>query len=81
MSPTTRKLLEDALRLSETERADLAARLMESLDPERDADVQAAWDTELRRRLAELENGGVQPVPWPAAHARIFGQGHGKADV
>ena len=81
MSSTTLKLLEDALQLPETERADLAARLLESLDPETDADVQAAWDAELGRRLADLESGRVQPVPWPAAQARIFGRGHGKPDA
>ena len=81
MTSPAQKLLEDALRLPEGERADLAARLIESLDPQADDDVQGAWGAEIRRRLAELDAGSVQPIPWPEARRRILGTPHGPADA
>ena len=77
MTANALKLLEDALRLSEKERADMAARLIDSLDPEIDADVASAWDAEIHRRLGELDTGVVKPVPWPEARQRILGEGNG----
>ena len=44
-----------ALELSPEERAQLAQRLLSSLP--RDPEVEAAWDAEIRRRVAELESG------------------------
>jgi putative addiction module component (TIGR02574 family) len=67
MTVNALKLLEDALRLSDQERADMAARLIDSLDPEMDADVASAWDAEIHRRLGELDTGVVMPVPRPEA--------------
>lgn len=47
---------------------ELVGRLTEGLaDPE----VDAAWKQETRRRLAEIENGTVQPVEGEAVSARI----------
>jgi putative addiction module component (TIGR02574 family) len=77
MTANALKLLEDALRLSEQERADMAARLIDSLDPVVDADVASAWETEIQRRLGELDTGAVKPVPWPDARQRILGESNG----
>jgi len=77
MTVNTTKLLEAALRLTEKERADLAARLIESLDPEVDTDVASAWDAEIQRRLGELDSGAVKPVSWPDARQTIAGEGNG----
>ena len=70
MSTHVEDLMDNAFRLSTQERADLAARLIESLETEdeHDADTQAAWDAEIQRRLNELDTGQVKPIPW--AHAR-----------
>lgn len=53
-----RQLLEDALKLGSQERADLAAKLIESLDPETDEDVDAAWAEEITRRAARAIRRG-----------------------
>jgi putative addiction module component (TIGR02574 family) len=79
MSANALKVLEDALRLPENERADLAAQLLKSLDPEADTDVAAAWDAEVLRRLDELDKGLVKPVPWSEARQRIVGEDNGSA--
>lgn len=46
-----------ALELTEAERAQLASELVASLDGPADTDVAAAWDTEICRRINEINNG------------------------
>lgn len=54
---TITKVRAEALALSESERAELAYTLLQSLDAPPGAEVAQAWETEIRRRLAEVENG------------------------
>jgi putative addiction module component (TIGR02574 family) len=66
-------LLQEALSLPETERLDLAAALIESVEKERAReDVRAAWASAAKRRVAEVRLGVVKPVPWDDAEKRIF---------
>lgn len=66
-------LLRKALSLLESERLDLAAALIQSVDNgSTSQDVGAAWASEARRRLAEVQSGLVKPVPWEDAEKRIF---------
>jgi putative addiction module component (TIGR02574 family) len=65
-------LLVEALRLSEGDRGELIAGLLESLDSEADADTDAAWGEEIRHRIEEIETGQVQSVPWPEARRQIL---------
>jgi putative addiction module component (TIGR02574 family) len=64
-------VLVEALRLSEAERADLVAKLLESLDPQSEADAEHAWGEEVRQRLEDLATGAVRPIPWPEARRLI----------
>jgi putative addiction module component (TIGR02574 family) len=64
MSRTFIDLWKEASELSAKDRADLAGLLIESLEGEPDADVEAAWAAEIERRVAELEAGTVQGIPW-----------------
>ena len=50
-----------ALGLSAKDRAELAQRLLSSLD--RDPEVEAAWNEEIRERVADLESGRVATIP------------------
>lgn len=59
---TLEKVRSDALRLSEAERADLARTLIASLDGPADPDVESAWDAEILRRVAEIENGTAELI-------------------
>jgi hypothetical protein len=45
----------------------LAAKLIDSLDPEQDEDVEAAWHAEIRKRIEQLDTRQVQPIPWSEA--------------
>jgi len=58
------ELLKNALALTDKERADLAANLIDSLDPTVDADAESAWQEEVARRIHEVETGQVKTVPW-----------------
>jgi putative addiction module component (TIGR02574 family) len=72
MSQGISQLLEQAMRLPDQERGDLAARLIDSLDPSTgDDEVEMAWDEEIQGRLADLDEGRVQRVPWPEARRLI----------
>jgi hypothetical protein len=53
--PTT--IENDAIQLTHRERARLALRLIESLDPGNDEDVDDVWLTEAKRRLKEYDEG------------------------
>lgn len=73
MSPKSKKLLEEALRLPPEARAALAGRLIESLDKDLDEGAEAAWSMEIARRLEEIESGAVKTVPWSEARRQIMG--------
>ena len=75
MTRNAGRLLEEALRLSEDERAELAALLMDSLDPEVDEDLHPAWRDEIGMRLEELDRGLVPLVPWSKARELILNDG------
>ena len=58
---TTDQFEQELLKLPAADRARLAERLIASLDE--DAEVEAAWRAEVRRRDAELQSGAVQGIP------------------
>ena len=55
--PTLEKVRTEALSLPEAERAELAHNLVASLDGPADVDAETAWDSEILRRLAEIDTG------------------------
>jgi putative addiction module component (TIGR02574 family) len=71
MNSKTKKLLTEALRLPPEEREALAGQLFDSLETD-DPDAEAAWDAEIERRVAELDEGKVKAIPWAKARRRIF---------
>jgi len=62
MSPKSAELFKQALELSVEERADLAAQILESLEASDDPSVQAAWQAEIERRMADVDSGAVKPI-------------------
>jgi putative addiction module component (TIGR02574 family) len=61
MSPTLEKLAAEAMKLSPEERAHLADLLWASAKPA--AEVEAAWEAEIERRIADLEAGRTEAIP------------------
>jgi putative addiction module component (TIGR02574 family) len=77
MNTTAKQLYDNALQLPDSERSELAAWLIESLDPDVDRDVDEAWDVEVKRRIDELDRGAVTAVPWADARRMILGLSDG----
>jgi len=71
VSKTGEKLLEDALKLGLSERAELAAELLASLDGAPDDDAEAAWAAEIERRAARARSGEDPGKAWPDVRDRI----------
>jgi putative addiction module component (TIGR02574 family) len=66
-----KRALEIALQLSPTERAALAHDLLASLDGAADVDAPDAWESEISRRLDDLQSGKSQTVDADEALRRI----------
>ena len=65
------ELFEEAAQLPETDRAELAGRLLESLHGEPDEGVEAAWAEEIERRIRQIDSGEVETIPWEEVRARL----------
>ena len=63
-------LFAKALRLPEGTRAALAVALIDSLDTVVDADAEAQWAAEIRRRIVALD-AGAPTTPWDEARKLI----------
>lgn len=71
MMKSAQTVLAEALRLDEDDRADVAAELLASLDGPADPDAEAAWATEIARRVAAIDAGTAKLEPWESARRRI----------
>ncbi len=60
--PAIDTLRTKALDLPESERAELARDLLESLDGAPDPDAAEAWEVEILRRLDQVDNGTAKLV-------------------
>lgn len=72
------QVFDDALALAEDDRAKLAARLVESLDGEIDAEAGDAWATEIERRLANIDSGEAKLLSSDEAVARLHRAARGR---
>lgn len=57
-------VLQDALTLPEGDRAEIAGALLESLEPTAEIDIEKAWRQEVAARVAALDAGEVETIPW-----------------
>lgn len=62
MSDQVAELAKRGLALSPDERTRLAEILLSSLEEEPMSEVEAAWEAEIRRRLAAYDRGEVQAI-------------------
>jgi putative addiction module component (TIGR02574 family) len=72
MARSARELFEEAMRLDPEERATLMRLLIEALDAETEEGVDDAWRVEIERRMAELDCGSVEPIPWEEVRTRLY---------
>ncbi len=63
MTLTVEQLVDHAMRLPCSSRAELAEQLVESLDFAESDEIQTAWATEAIRRRDEVRSGIVRTIP------------------
>lgn len=71
MTDTVAELSQRARELAPEDRARLAEELLASLEAGLDQEVDAAWDEEMRKRIAEVENGTAKLIPADEVFARV----------
>lgn len=71
MSDLITELFQRARELAPEDRARLAEELLASLEGDLEPAVDAAWDEELRKRIAEVESGAVSLLPGAETLARL----------
>ncbi len=64
------RVVEAALALPESERAELVETLISTFAPEDAAPLDDAWLTEINRRSDEFDAGGVQTLSWAEVKER-----------
>lgn len=65
------RLLNEALALPEHDRAEIAARLLESLVNAMGTDIDEAWAAEIERRCAAVDSGSAVTSDWNDVRERI----------
>ena len=71
MTKAVEAVLAEALRLDLDARATVVAELLASLDGPADPDAEAAWASEIGRRVTAIEAGTVKLEPWRDVKRRI----------
>jgi putative addiction module component (TIGR02574 family) len=72
MTDRARKLYQDAMELPFSERAELAADLLASLDDEPEEEVEAAWAAEIERRVRHAKENPQEAISWDAVRAELY---------
>ena len=65
------EVLAAALELPEASRADIADRLLRSLDPADQRHIDALWAEEAESRIDAFERGEIEAIPGPEVFASI----------
>jgi putative addiction module component (TIGR02574 family) len=61
------------LDLDESERAEMAAALLESLEPPGDEnEIGQAWREKVRRRVAAIDGGQAELIPWEEVRDQLL---------
>jgi putative addiction module component (TIGR02574 family) len=63
-----KRILDEALKLSIPQRAEVAAELLASLDGEPEPDAEAAWTAEIEQRFRRIRSGQANGRPWAEIH-------------
>jgi putative addiction module component (TIGR02574 family) len=70
MTTLVDELSQKALELPAEERVRLAEKLLATVH-EVDPEVEAAWDVEIQRRLAEIDTGSAKLIPAEEVFAEV----------
>ena len=64
MATQPKQLLDIALALPESQRAELATSLIRSLDDMPDPDAATEWASEIERRIESIDEGSIELQSW-----------------
>lgn len=64
MNTTSREIVEAALQLPASERAEVVSELLDSLSPDSENAIDDTWAAELNRRLAEFHDDASTAISW-----------------
>jgi len=70
LSTEVSKILEQALALTVEEQQALAESLISNLSGKVDQQIVAAWDDEVKKRIADLDSGKAKTIPWEEVRQR-----------
>jgi putative addiction module component (TIGR02574 family) len=71
MSRSAQEILEEARQLPPDEVDWLVESLLIKEDQAATSEIEAAWDSEIKRRLDEIDSGAVEMIPAEQVHARM----------
>lgn len=71
MTRAVEELYEQASQLPEHDRAELAGKLLESIEDPADEGVEEAWAAEIERRMADYRAGRVKTTSWSEVRAHL----------
>ena len=74
MTTVAEKVFEQALSLPADARLSLVEKLLVSLDLPTQGEIDRLWAEEAERRVSQIENGEVEPVPGEEVFRRIRGK-------
>lgn len=66
-------VIDEAMKLPEEDRLEIAQTLYESVEGPADPEAQELWSREIERRLREIDAGRATLVPWEEARRQILG--------
>jgi len=70
VTPELSRLLDEASMLPLDEQAALAQSLIANLEGKMDEEVRAAWDEEIKKRIAQLDSGAANTISWEEVRER-----------
>ena len=63
MSKAVESIVAEAVRLPPDQRLTLAHKILSSVEPEPHVETDAAWEQEIRQRIARYDAGEVRGIP------------------
>lgn len=74
MNQELKNVLDQILNMSQENRAFIAGQLIDSLDSGKDHDIEAAWEKEIKKRIAEAEKGEAEFISWEDAKVTLMSE-------
>jgi len=78
MAKLAENIIKAAVKLPQKDRVRVVEQLLNTLEPEAEQDVDAAWAAEIERRSREIKEGAVRPLPWRQVKSRARKQARGE---